>query len=98
MKRLAIALSAGVIFAASYLAISAEDPNRPTGVAAKDWVSVSDSLGIVLVKPSDSRPVGAPLGGAVLKPPVGGYFMVKIANGWARFVIVEPIKGPADAG
>lgn len=98
MKRLVIATSAVVIFAASYVVISTEVPNRPTGVTAKDWITVSDSLGIVLVNRSDSRPVEVPSGVALLKPPVGGYFMVKGASGWTRLVIAEPIKGPADAG
>lgn len=34
----------------------------------------------------------------LLKPPVGGYFMVKGARGWTRLIVVEPAKGPADAG
>jgi len=40
-------------------------------------------------------PGGMPL---LLKPPVGGYFMVKGAGGWTRLVVIEPMKGPADVG
>lgn len=34
----------------------------------------------------------------LLRPPVGGYFMVKSAGGWTRLIVVEPVKGPGDAG
>lgn len=34
----------------------------------------------------------------LLRPPVGGYFMVKRADGWSRLIVVEPVKGPGDAG
>ncbi len=34
----------------------------------------------------------------LLKPPVGGYFMVKGAGGWTRLVVIEPLKGPGDVG
>jgi len=98
MKRLAIASSAIVVLALSYAVISAEAPNRPAGVAANEWVAVSDSLGIVLVKESDRQARAMSPGALLLKPPVGGYFMVKGASGWTRLILSEPIKGPADAG
>jgi hypothetical protein len=37
-------------------------------------------------------------GALLLKPPVGGYFMVKGVAGWTRLVVMEPLKGPGDAG
>lgn len=98
MKRLAIASSAILILALSYVALSADVPNRPAGVAAKDWVSISDSLGIVLIDVRGPRPRVVAPQTLLLKPPVGGYFMVKGASGWSRLVVVEPIRGPADAG
>jgi hypothetical protein len=36
--------------------------------------------------------------GALLTPPVEGYFMVKRGNAWLRLLVVEPIKGPGSAG
>jgi hypothetical protein len=36
--------------------------------------------------------------GALLSPPANGYFMVKRGNRWVRLVVVEPFKGPGDAG
>jgi hypothetical protein len=109
MKRLLVGAAVAAIATISYVATSAGAPDRPAGVAAKDWLSISTSLGIVLVSgeaptvgrvdPSNGTtqapPTGMPL---LLKPPVGGYFMVKGASGWTRLVVIEPVKGPADVG
>jgi hypothetical protein len=51
--------------------------------------------------PDDSR--GKPMPyppqmGALLSPPANGYFMVKRGSRWVRLVVVEPFKGPGDAG
>ena len=108
MKRLVVGAVIAAIATISYVATSADAAGRPPGVAAKDWISVSESVGIVLVA-SESPTVaradssgktqmasgGLPL---LLKPPVGGYFMIKGASGWSRLVVIEPVKGPADAG
>ena len=88
------------------VAVAGEAPSRPPGVAAENWVAVSDRLGIVLVEPiapTDRVPRGpmpAPPADNVLllKPPMGGYFMVKLGSSWTRLVIIEPIKGPAGVG
>lgn len=127
MKRLAPLAIATLLLASSWAVLSADPPDRPAGVAAANWILVSDRLGIVLEEPaapmtgardaveirSDGSlrgrtivldPEGgsrfvAPSGQALfLKPPVGGYFMVKGAGGWSRLVIYEPVKGPGDAG
>ena len=108
MKRLFVSAAIAAIAAISYVAISADAPDRPAGVSARDWISVSSSLGIVLVtsEPAavgrfeSSTMVQTPQAGLplLLKPPVAGYFMVKGAGGWSRLVVVEPVKGPADAG
>jgi hypothetical protein len=128
MKRIAYASIAVFLLACSYTSLSADPPDRPQGVADRDWVPVSDRLGIVLVDASppmdttaeipevgidrrrvdrsspmvrgQERPgLAAPVGQALLlKPPLGGYFMVKGASGWTRLVVVEPAKGPGDAG
>src|SRR5688572_6794789 len=109
MKRLIVVAAIAAIATISYVATSADAADRPAGVAAKEWVSISASLGIVLV-PSEAPTVGRvdpdtklmqmPPGGMplLLKPPVGGYFMVKGAGGWTRLVVIEPMKGPADVG
>jgi hypothetical protein len=51
--------------------------------------------------PGDDR--GRPLPitpqmGLFLSPPANGYFMVKRGGRWLRLVVVEPFKGPGDAG
>jgi hypothetical protein len=108
MKRPAYIPLAVLLLASSAASLSADPSNRPMGVAAADWIPVTDRLGIVLVPPPvasgdrGAEPVGAPISPTALilplKPPVGGYFMVKGAKGWARLVVIEPAKGPADAG
>lgn len=111
MKRLIIGAAVAAIATISFVAISADGADRPAGVSARDWIPISASLGIVLL-PNESPTVGrvdvsdpatpvrvVPGGLALLlKPPVGGYFMVKGRSGWSRLVVVEPLKGPADAG
>ncbi len=109
MNRLIVGAAIAAIATISYVAMSADTTDRPAGVSAKEWVSISASLGIVLV-PSEAPTVGRidpdtmvmqrQSGGMpfLLKPPVGGYFMVRGTSGWSRLVVVEPMKGPADAG
>lgn len=97
---------AALLCSVSMVCAAAEPPARPAGVTAENWIAVSDRLGIVLVAaeanvpvvPRDSRTGAQSVGPLLLKPPVGGYFMVKGADGWKRLVVVDPIKGPADAG
>src|SRR5262245_40264231 len=109
MKRLVVGAVIAAIVAVSYVATSQEAPDRPAGVSARDWVSVSPRLGIVLVSSEapmvgrvdpDTKVTQLPPGGMplLLKPPAGGYFMVKGASGWSRLIVIEPLKGPADAG
>src|SRR5436189_268139 len=101
MKRLAYASLAALLLVTS-VTLSADPSNRPTGVTAENWVPVTDRLGIVLVPPpaASGDPVVIPQTALLLplKPPAGGYFMVKGANGWVRLVVIEPAKGPANAG
>lgn len=116
MKRTVVGFAAAAVAAVSYIAMSASAPDRPTGVAARDWIAVNDSIGIVLVstavamRSEPALPEGqvlldrsdtiqiSPGGALLLKPPIGGYFMIKGAAGWSRLVVIEPVKGPADAG
>ncbi len=98
MKPFAYAPVFALLLSFSCASLAADAPDRPAGVAAANWVPVSDRVGILLV-PSDGPVLAAPVDRALLlKPPVNGYFMVKGAAGWSRLVIVEPVKGPADAG
>jgi len=110
MKHLARAPLVVLLFSLSCVAFAADVPGRPPGVAAENWVPISERLGLVIVQ-GDSPVVdrGSPANqtnpavprsdtALFLKPPVGGYFMVKGAAGWTRLVVIEPIKGPADVG
>ncbi len=105
MKR-SIGAVLAMLWLSASVSVAGEAPSRPPGVTAENWVAVSDRLGIVLVQPiapTDRAPRGPvpnqpgdnPL---LLKPPMGGYFMVKVGSSWTRLVIVEPIKGPGDVG
>lgn len=122
MKRAIIAAAVAAAAITSFVAFSGDAPDRPSGVAARDWIPISDSFGIVLVQTAApvtgsgnamealEGPDGVvllPRGGSadmrpsnmlLLRPPVGGYFMVKGAGGWTRLIVVEPVKGPGDAG
>lgn len=122
MKRPFIGAAIAAAAITSFVAFSGDAPDRPSGVAARDWIPISDSFGLVLVQTAapvtgsanamealEGKDGVAPLprGGAVdmrssnmllLRPPVGGYFMVKGAGGWTRLIVIEPVKGPGDAG
>ena len=104
MNRLAYISLATLLLASSLTTFSAAPSDRPAGVTAEEWVPVSDRLGIVLVPPpaASREPLKMPIAPTALilplKPAVGGYFMVKGASGWVRLVVIEPAKGPADAG
>ena len=79
-------------------AIGADAPNRPPGVAAMDWVPISDSAGIVLLHTARPKLSPTPLD-LLPAPPAEGYWMVKRAGGgWQRLVIVEPLNGTGPAG
>jgi hypothetical protein len=94
MKRI-VGLAIFLIPSISCVMASESVADRPTGVSAAEWVPVSDRLGIVLIK---SEMVSASPQALLLRPPVSGYYMIKVGNGWTRLIIVEPLKGPADAG
>ena len=99
MKRLAQASLVILLLTMASPILSAEATDRPAGVAAKDWVPVSDRLGIVIVHSETPDAVAPPRQQPLLlRPPVAGYFMVRGAGGWARLILVDPAKGPADAG
>jgi hypothetical protein len=108
MRRLIVGAAIAAL-TISYIASSADTVDRPAGVAANEWVSISPSFGIVVVPGpdilvgsinSDTKMLQMPPGGMpmLLRQPIGGYFMVKTGNAWTRLVVIEPMKGPADAG
>ena len=88
-------------------AFGANAPNRPPGVSADEWAPINDTVGVVLVQ--GMIPTGAqrhqppragilPNIGAALVPPVSGYLMVRRGHTWQRLVVIDPVKGPGDAG
>lgn len=88
-------------------AIGADAPNRPPGVSADEWAPISDTVGVVLVQ--GMIPMGAqrtqppsvknlPNTGAALISPVSGYLMLRRGNTWQRLVVIDPPKGPGEAG
>jgi hypothetical protein len=88
-------------------AIGANSPSRPPGVSADEWAPISDTVGVVLVQ--GMIPMGAqraqppragilPNTGAALISSVSGYLMVKRGHTWQRLVVIDPVKGPGDAG
>jgi hypothetical protein len=96
MKHLLSVMLVALVLAGSVASIAAAADDRPAGVAAADWIPINERVGIVLVH-ANNQPV-APGQALLLKPTVAGYYMLKGAAGWSRLVIVEPMKGPADAG
>jgi hypothetical protein len=113
MKMLVTAAAIALISAAAVMhAAGAEGPDRPPGVKASEWAPISDSLGVVLVaqnfspggpsgplnSDSQAKPFIQHLDGSVLASPATGYFMVKRGGHWVRLVVIEPLKGPGDAG
>jgi hypothetical protein len=86
-------------------AFGANAPDRPPGVNADEWAPINDSVGVVLVE--GMIPVGVqpavragnlPLNGAALISPVAGYLMVKRGHTWQRLIVIDPVKGPGEAG
>ena len=113
MKMLVTAGAIALVSAVAVMhAVRADGPDRPPGVNASEWASVSDSVGVVIVPekfspggPKSPLPSGGQanspmqyLDGSVLASPANGYFMVKRGGHWVRLVVIEPFKGPGDAG
>jgi len=81
-----------------HFAAGAAGTERPSGVAAPNWIPINDKLGFV-VMPPDTYPVVSPDKQLLLlAPAASGYFMARSSLGWQRLVIVEPLKGPGAAG
>jgi hypothetical protein len=70
-------------------------------VLVQQSFGAGDSSIVRPAEPGDSqaKPLHyPPQMGAILSPPTNGYFMVKRGGRWVRLVVVEPLKGPGDAG
>ena len=90
-----------LILAASFtvhIALGASEPDRPSGVAAQNWIVINDKLGFVVVSPDTYPAVTPDQQPLLLTPAASGYFMARGAIGWQRLKIVEPLKGPGAAG
>jgi hypothetical protein len=93
------AFLASVLLVASVIglssAVSADSPDRPPGVAAVDWIPISDSLGIVVLRRETVRTIPNGIGPQVGKdvPATSGYFMVKDGTGWRRLVVEQLFAG-----
>jgi hypothetical protein len=101
MKVLAALSVIALIVLAIPHAIGQRSADRPPGVDASNWVAINDNLGVVLVPPpgSESGPrLGVSRQALLLAVPSNGYFMIRTGTHWRRLVVVEPIRGPGDAG
>ena len=98
MKTMVAAFLICASLLAIHFAVGAAGTDRPAGIAAPNWIPISDRLGFV-VMPPDTYPAAQPDKQALLlTPAASGYFMVRSAVGWQRIVIVEPMKGPGATG
>ena len=99
MKAIAASLLILSAVLAVHFANGAAPPDRPAGVDAGHWISVSDKMGFVVTTPgvpgalvtTDRQPL-------LLMPPAEGYFMVHTGDTWQRLVIQDPLKGPGTSG
>lgn len=93
-----LVLLAGVIVPQS----QAAEPNaRPAGVEARNWISISDGFGFVVVEQAQ-RPLGNQSGQLLLAdpgklsaqhmPPKKGYFVIRTRAGWQPVVVTEPVQ------
>lgn len=79
--------------------LGAAGADRPSGVAAPNWIPINDKLGFVVMPLDTSDKVASPdKQPLLLTPAASGYFMARSSIGWQRLVIVEPLKGPGATG
>jgi hypothetical protein len=98
MKAIATSLLILVAVFTIHFANGASTPDRPAGVAERDWIPVSEKMGFVVTTPHtyplaplDQQPL-------LLATPAEGYFMVHTGNVWQRLTIKDPLKGPGTSG
>jgi hypothetical protein len=81
-----------------HFALGASPPDRPSGVAEREWIPVSDKMGFVVTTPHLYPGAGGDGQVLLLTPPTEGYFMIRASNGWQRITIKDPLKGPGSSG
>jgi hypothetical protein len=98
MKAITVGIVVLICAFAVHFALGASGPDRPAGVAERDWIPVSDKMGFVVTTPHtyplaplDQQPL-------LLASPAEGYFMVHTGNVWQRLTIKDPLKGPGSSG
>ena len=100
MKAIAVSLLILAFVLTIHFALGASGPDRPAGVAERDWIPISDKMGFVVTTPQSAPGAlvttdGQPL---LLMPPAEGYFMVHTGNVWQRLTVKDPLKGPGSSG
>ncbi|HEY6620184.1 MAG TPA: hypothetical protein VIY68_11595 [Steroidobacteraceae bacterium] len=98
MKPIAAVLLILVSVLTIHFANGASPPDRPAGVAERDWIPVSDKMGFVVTSPHLYPGPGGDSQVLLLTPPAEGYFMIHNRNGWHRIIVENPIKGPGSSG
>jgi hypothetical protein len=81
-----------------HFAVGAAGTDRPSGVAAPNWIPINDKLGFVVMPPETYPVVSTDKQPLLLTPAASGYFMARSSLGWQRLVIAQPLKGPGAAG
>ena len=80
-------------------ACAADDSDRPPGVEARNWISITERLGFVVLNERKEFPLALPAGTLLVAPenvsaehaaPRKGYFVVKTDAGWLRLTVTEP--------
>lgn len=97
MKYLYFASVTILLVAISYAAVSASTVDRPSGIDERDWIAVTDRLGLVLISNGSPVEVSNEYSGPQHRPdrkllmvrPATGYFMVRSPGGWTRLQLVE---------
>jgi hypothetical protein len=68
-------------------------------IVPETFISGNPDAALPADSPRTGRmPLLQPGNGALLVSPTNGYFMVKRGGHWVRLVVIEPYKGPGDAG
>ena len=97
-KSATMAMAVLVLTAAGLSHLGAATSDRPSGVAERNWIPVSNRFGFVISAPEEAPVVPADPQALLLAPTARGYFMIKGAGGWIRAIVIDPIKGPGNTG
>ena len=97
-KLISAVVLVATVAALSVVSRAEAPPERPPGVAVRDWVQLGERMGFVTVHERPKGPGGPDPAALYLAAPTPGYFMMKGPTGWTRVIIVEPVKGPGATG